>query len=57
MTRHVHDKLQALDRIRYLLEERSFQQLALRDDEFATFIETLYARLDRQMAELQSRVS
>lgn len=51
----VSAEMHALDRVMYLLEEQSFQRLGMKDDDFAAFIETLYAKVNLHQARLQSR--
>ena len=57
MPAHTHEELHALDRVRYLLEEQSFRHLSLNDDEFASFIEALYTKVDQQMSRLEHRAT
>ncbi|HET6924821.1 MAG TPA: hypothetical protein VFH39_03260 [Candidatus Saccharimonadales bacterium] len=47
---HTH----ALDRVLYLLEEQSFQNLAMDDERFASFIEQLYQRVETEQQTLSS---
>jgi hypothetical protein len=55
MKNQLNDKLHALDRVMYLLEENSFLQLSKSDKAFAAFIEELYAKADNQQQALLSR--
>jgi signal-transduction protein with cAMP-binding, CBS, and nucleotidyltransferase domain len=55
MHKQVTDELHALDRVLYLLEEQSFQRLSMKDDDFASFIETLYAKVNGHATQLQTR--
>jgi signal-transduction protein with cAMP-binding, CBS, and nucleotidyltransferase domain len=52
MTKHAQAQIHALDRVMYLLEENSIQSLTTDNQEFADFIEELYASVDNRIARI-----
>jgi hypothetical protein len=57
MTKAIQAQLHALDRVMYLLEEDSIQVLATDSETFASFVEELYAKVDRQALQLSMKQS
>lgn len=49
-----HNEIHILERILYLLEERSVHHATKQDDAFADFIGGLYQTINRQAIELQT---